>query len=95
MANGTRLRVWLVRTWRAPSGRRSNIWSALPWSAVMTSDALALAEGGDQAAEAQVDGLDREDRRVQVAGVADHVAVGEVDADEPRGRGRARRSGGR
>ena len=38
----------------------------------------------DDPAEALVDGLDRRDRRLDHAGVADHVGVGEVDDREAR-----------
>jgi hypothetical protein len=57
----------------------SNISSALPWSAV-TISAPPSARSPARAARAQVDGLDREHRRVEDARVPDHVAVGVVDA---------------
>jgi hypothetical protein len=56
--------------------------SELPWSALTTRMAPVASGGGDEAAEAEVDGFDGDLHRGEDAGVADHVAVGEVDADE-------------
>ena len=79
MTIGTGFSEWAVIG--PPSGVRSA--SALPWSAVTTRRAsdgwLARdPEGGHDPPEARIDRLDRADRRVPVAGVADHVRVGVV-----------------
>ena len=63
------------------AGRGSCIISALPWSAVMRTSPPARARRVDDAAEARVERLDRLDGGVEVAGVADHVAVREVADD--------------
>ena len=59
--------------------------SALPWSAVTRSDAAALLDGLVDAAELGVDGFDGADGGFHLAGVADHVGVGEVDDDDVEG----------
>ena len=48
----------------------------------MNTVASAAARGVDDAPDAGVDGLERADRRLQLAGVADHVRVCVVDQDE-------------
>ncbi len=48
-------------------------------------------DGLDDLPEAAIDGLDRLDRRLDHAGVADHVGVGEVDDPERRRAPRATR----
>ena len=65
-----------------PSG--SSMWSALPWSAVMSSAPPRRLDRLDDLAEARVDRLDRLHRRRDDAGVADHVGVREVDDPEAR-----------
>ena len=57
----------------------SIICSALPWSAVISEDRARLAAGGFEDPEAAVERLDRGDRLGELARVADHVGVREVD----------------
>ena len=78
--NGTGLSEWAVSG--EPSS--SSISSALPWSATMSRRRRVAVHRLDHAAEALVDGLDRLHRRLDDAGVADHVGVGEVDDPEHR-----------
>ena len=79
---GTGLVVWAV--WGPPVAGSMSI-SALPWSAVMSMDAAVLLDGLVDAAELGVDGFDGADGGLHLAGVADHVGVGEVDDDDVEG----------
>ena len=79
---GTGLVVWAV--WGPPvSGVDEHLGVA-----VVGGDeeaAAALADGLIDAAELAVDGFDGADGGFHLAGVADHVGVGEVDDDDVEG----------
>ena len=60
----------------------SFISSQLPWSAVMKTAPPFARAASTILPTPDVDGLDRVDRRVEHAGVPDHVGVGEVHEDE-------------
>ena len=66
------------------TGAGSMSISALPWSAV-TRRCRRLLDGLVDAAELGVDGFDGADGGLHLAGVADHVSVGEVDDDDVEG----------
>ena len=76
--SGTGFFEWAV--FGLPSG--SSIWSALPWSAVITQHAAALLHRLHDLAETRVHGLHGLHGRLDHAGVADHVGVREVDDPE-------------
>ena len=78
--SGTGFIEWAVLG--EPSG--SSMWSALPWSAVTTHTPPLSWTAATTSAEAAVDGLHGPHGRLDHAGVADHVGVGEVDDPEAR-----------
>ena len=86
---------WWCGRCAAPPVTGSTIISQLPWSAVTIIAPPAASSAAERAAKALVHRLAGRDGGRQVAGMADHVGVGEVHHDQVVALARSPRPGGR